>query len=239
MFRNYPIILLVALINLCAATESAVARTQTPQPDSAQTSPRRVARPKLRAHDRRTGRPAPAAPVTLFNSPVPDYLSGEARVSVRGNQNAVIKLGIAKDGVTIIEFPAADRFFAIHPGNSDLVTVDDSPTKATDRFMVLRAGSGFVAPSASKAKSGAGPSTSIIVQMQSGMVITLMLYPVPRVAQGAHRCVINYDRAEVIAARRGAGLTVNLDGADPGALLSASAIDANSPRPLPKLASTP
>jgi hypothetical protein len=61
-------------------------------------------------------------------------------------------------------FALADRFFAIHPGNSDLVTIDDSPTKATDHFLVMRAGSGFASPTI-QANTGRGPATSIIVQM--------------------------------------------------------------------------
>jgi hypothetical protein len=113
----------------------------------------------------------------------------------------------------MIEFPAADRFFAIHPGNSDLVTVDDSPTKATDHFLILRAGSGFASP-ALLANAGKGPATSIIVQMQSGMVVTFLIYPVNQIAQQAHRCVVGYDRDEVITARRAAGLAVNLDRAE-------------------------
>ncbi|HEY7546373.1 MAG TPA: hypothetical protein VID27_15905 [Blastocatellia bacterium] len=44
------------------------------------------------------------------------------------------------------------------------------------------------------------------------MVIAVPLYPVQYVAWQAHRCVVSYDRKEVIAARRAAGLAVNLDG---------------------------
>src|SRR5215470_11282464 len=54
--------------------------------------------------------------------PAASYLSGEANVAVSGNQNPVVRLGLSPNGVTMIEFPAADRFFALHPGNSDLVT---------------------------------------------------------------------------------------------------------------------
>ncbi|MDQ3253803.1 MAG: hypothetical protein M3R15_07830, partial [Acidobacteriota bacterium] len=164
-------------------------------------------------------------PVTLMQPQPPDYLSGEANVQVRGNRTPIVRLGMAQHGVTIIEFPASDRFFAIHPGDSELVTVEDSPTKAKDRFMVLRTGSGFVVPSLTstsqtpRRQQGKQPPrplpvTSIVVQMQSGLVLTLLIYPVAELSQQAHRCVIAYNRNEVIEARRNAGLAVNLDGTD-------------------------
>ncbi|MGH9755609.1 MAG: hypothetical protein ACREA2_22745 [Blastocatellia bacterium] len=130
-----------------------------------------------------------------------------------GNQNPIIRLGLSPNGVTLIEFPAADRFFALHPGNSDLVTIDESPTKGTDHFMVVRAGSGFASP-ANMANARRAPVTSIIAQMQSGLVLTFLFYPVHHLAEQAHRVVVTYDRNEVIAARRASGLAVNLDGSE-------------------------
>ncbi|MGH9913972.1 MAG: hypothetical protein ACRD63_01645, partial [Pyrinomonadaceae bacterium] len=171
-------------------------------------------------------------PVMLMQNTPPNYLSGEANVSVRGNQNPIVRLGLAQHGVTIVEFPASDRFFAIHPGDSDMVTVDDSPTKAKDHFMVLRAGSGFVVPSTIKdTQKQPTPATSIMVQMQSGIVLTFMIYPVPFLSQQAHRCVINYSRSEVVVARQNAGLAVNLDGIDPTAPVLASVTTINRPLP--------
>ena len=161
---------------------------------------------------RESGARAPS-PVTLVEPPRADYLSGEANVAVSGNQNPVIRLGLSPNGVTMIEFPAADRFFALHPGNSDLVTIDESPTKGTDHFLVVRAGSGFASP-ANMANARRAPVTSIIAQMQSGLVVTFLFYPVQQLAEQAHRVVVTYDRDEVIAARRAAGLAVNLDGAE-------------------------
>lgn len=175
----------------------------------------RMRRTPLRRVNRTTiAQSTNAPPVALVQQTQPDYLSGEANVAVRGNMNPIIKLGLSQNGVTMIEFPVSDRFFAIHPGNSELVTIDESPTKATDHFLVLRAGSGFSSPTVT-ASVGRGPVTSIIVQMQSGMVITFLMYPVQQLSQQAHRCVVSYDRNEVIAARRAAGLAVNLDGTEP------------------------
>ena len=161
---------------------------------------------------RESGARAPS-PVTLVEPPRADYLSGEANVAVSGNQNPVIRLGLSPNGMTMIEFPAADRFFALHPGNSDLVTIDESPTKGTDHFLVVRAGSGFASP-ANMANARRAPVTSIIAQMQSGLVVTFLFYPVQQLAEQAHRVVVTYDREEVIASRRAAGLAVNLDGAE-------------------------
>ncbi len=160
-------------------------------------------------------------PVAIVQQSAGDYLSGEANVTVKGNMNPIIRLGMSQNGVTMIEFPVADRFFAIHPGNSELVTIDESPTNATDHFVVWRAGRGFASPAVA-ANVGRGPASSIIVQMQSGMVITFLIYPVPYLSQQAHRCVVSYDRNEVVSARRAAGLAVNLDGTVLGTQQTAS-----------------
>src|SRR5262245_53143523 len=151
--------------------------------------------------------------ITLATPPSADFLSGEANVAVSGNQNPVIRLGLSPNGATIIEFPAADKLFNIIPGNSNLVTVEESPTKETDRFIIVRPGDGFASP-ATMAQLRRAPSTSVIVQMQSGLVLTFLFYPVQQLAEQAHRVVVTYDRSEVMAARRAAGLAVNLDSAE-------------------------
>jgi hypothetical protein len=148
------------------------------------------------------------SPVTLVSSHSPEYLSGEANVIVKGNENPIIRLGLARSGVTLVEFPASDRFFALHPGDSDMVTIDESPTKQNDHFFIFRAGSNFVPPFPPRMSSG--PSASIIAQMRSGLVVTFLIYPVRELSQMAHRIVVLYDRAEVVASRRAAGLAVNL-----------------------------
>lgn len=150
------------------------------------------------------------ATVDLVEPPRVDYLSGEANVAVSGNQNPVIRLGLSPNGATIIEFPSADKLFNIIPGNSNLVTVEESPTKATDRFIIARPGDGFASP-ATMANARRAPATSVIVQMQSGLVMTFLFYPVLQLSEQAHRVVVTYDRNEVMAARRAAGLAVNLD----------------------------
>jgi hypothetical protein len=153
----------------------------------------------------------PIPPVTVLNNP--EYLSGEASVSVAANSNPLLRIGMAQNGVTLIEFPATDKFFAIHAGNSDLVTVEKSPSLKRDHHLVLRAGSGFLVPVVrARGPQAIEPATSIIAQMDSGMAITLMIYPVPLLQQQAHRVVINYKPEEVVSARRAAGLAINLVG---------------------------
>jgi hypothetical protein len=150
-------------------------------------------------------------PVTVLNNP--EYLSGEASVSVAANSNPLLRIGMAQNGVTLIEFPATDKFFAIHTGNSDLVTVEKSPSLKRDHHLVLRAGSGFLVPTArARGPQAIAPATSIIAQMDSGMAITVMIYPVGQLKQQAHRIVINYKPEEVLSARRAAGLAINLGG---------------------------
>jgi hypothetical protein len=150
----------------------------------------------------------PASPVSVASSSQPEYLSGKVTVRVSGNDNPIIRVGLASSGVTLVEFPAMDRFFALHPGNSDLVTIDESPTKQNDHFFVFRAGSNFLPP---PSRPSTAPSTSIIAQMRSGLVITLLVYPVRQVEDMAHTVVILYDRTDVVASRRAAGLAVNLE----------------------------
>ncbi len=161
--------------------------------------------------------PTPLAPaVALVSNGQAEYLSGEANVTVKGNQNPIIRLGLAQNGVNIIEFPASDSFFMIHPGNSDLVSFDQDTARLSKRSLVLRPGAAFVAPPPGSASRL--PSASISVQMQSGVVVTFLIYPVRELSQNAHRCVVMYNRDEVIASRRAAGLAVNLDGREPEAV---------------------
>lgn len=160
---------------------------------------------------------ARAPAVTVVNRPDLDYLSGEASVTVNPKQPTVIKMGLAQNATAVVEWTASDLIYYHHEGNDKLVTVFDSPTKETDHFITLYPGPAFVAPSAEARKQGARlPSATITLQMTSGLVLILELVPVEDVSRNAHRVVVNYNRDEVIAARKAAGLAVNLDGKDSG-----------------------
>jgi hypothetical protein len=221
--------LLLCLTALVANVPFATAQTPAPteqkrvgEATNINPQPRKVAPrlpPTRTKHASRRLAPAPAEragnPVALVNvSREPEFLIGQAEVVVKGNQDPIIRLGLAQNGPTVVEFPASDNFFAVHPGGSNVVAVDESPTLATDHYLVFRAGKEFAAPLAGT-KRRAEPEAAISVQMTSGMFVTFMFYPVGSVAQMAHRCVVIYSREEVVAARRTAGLAVNLDGKDP------------------------
>lgn len=150
--------------------------------------------------------PGGTQPVAVINAPQPDFLSGEANVTVNPKQPTVVRLGLAQNAVAIVEFPASDGIYYIHEGNPKLASVFQSPTKETDRSITIYPGEGFV-PS----KDGA-TSAAISLQMRSGLVLILELVPVSELKKNAHRCVITYDRDAVVSARKVAGLAFNLGG---------------------------
>lgn len=166
---------------------------------------REVSRPVAEA-PAKTLLPRRAAPVSVVNLAEPDYLSGEARVTVNPKQPTVIRLGLAQNAVSIVEFPASDGIYYIHEGNPKLASVYQSPTKETDRSITIYPGESFL-PS----RDGSSAS-SISLQMRSGLVLILELVPVADLRKNAHRCVITYDRDAVISARRTAGLAYDLGG---------------------------
>src|SRR5262245_62548085 len=131
------------------------------------------------------------------------YLPGEIKVVVKGTDSPVVKLGMALSGISVIEFPETDRFFAIHPPeNGDWIRVEKSPSMKGDHHLVLRAGPDLVKEKA--------PAASLAIQMESGLNVVLWIYPATSVIYQTHRCVFSYNRSDVVASRRAAGLAVNL-----------------------------
>lgn len=174
---------------------------------------RAEAQTQLKPLTQRTAKLKRAATSRITALNAPEYLSGEASISVAASSNPLLRIGMAQNGVTLIEFPANDKFFAVHAGNSDLVTVEKSPTLKRDHHLVLRAGSGFLVPNrAARGSQAIAPATTIIAQMDSGIAITFLVYPVALLKQQAHRVVVNYNAEEVIRVRRSAGLATNLTG---------------------------
>ena len=157
---------------------------------------------------------APMSRINVLNAP--EYLSGEVSISAAASANPLLRIGMTQNGVTLIEFPASDKFFAVHAGNSDLVIVEKSPTLKRDHHLVLRAGSGFLVPNKrARSPQAIAPATTIIAQMDSGIAITFLVYPVALLKQQAHRVVISYNTEEVVHTRRSAGLATNLTGIQP------------------------
>lgn len=150
--------------------------------------------------------PQNVSPVKIVNLAEPDYLSGEASVTVNPKQPTVIRLGLAQNAVSIIEFPASDGIYYIHEGNPKFASVFQSPTKESDRSITVYPGESFL-PS----RDG-NTASAISLQMRSGLVLILEFVPVADLRKNAHRCVITYDREAVISARRTAGLAYDLGG---------------------------
>ena len=146
------------------------------------------------------------------------YLIGEAKVTIRSDQHPPIKIGMAASGITIIEFPAADKFFAVHPPrNGDWVEVEKSPSMKFDTHLVLRAGKDL--------STAAGPVASISAQMRSGLIVTFWVYPTKSISQQTSRLIVSYDRDEIVAARKKAGLAVNLGEGEERESVQAAASD--------------
>ena len=140
--------------------------------------------------------------------PVTDYLIGDAKVDINKDET-VIRLAMAQHGSVLIELPANDGPRYIIPGDPEMATVDEKALERNKRAIVVRPGSLFVPPLPNrKART---PAATVTAQMRSGLVVTFLFYPVEDLAQNVHRCVLTYNRDEVVARRRAAGLPVNLD----------------------------
>src|SRR5919205_1562997 len=112
--------LLLCLTTLIATTPFAVAQAPPPSAvkrsgEPAAPAPRRretarSTKPRATTPARPRPSPAPpvsaAAPVALVNAPAePEFLIGQAEVVVKGNQDPIIRLGLAEHGPTVVEFP--------------------------------------------------------------------------------------------------------------------------------------
>lgn len=205
--RRFTLIKLVALlaaVMMCAALD---ASAQTKRPNKKRDGGKTASVVKKEnPQNAEQFIKATTVPITVLNSTETDYLSGEANVAVNPKQPTVVRLGLAQNAVSVVEFPASDGIYYIHEGNPKLVSVFQSPTRETDRSITIYPGETFVAGSA----NGANPSATITLQMRSGLILILEFVPVGNLSRNAHRCVINYNREEIIAARRTAGLAYNL-----------------------------
>ena len=194
---------LMAAIMLCGSIDAQAQRTRPNKKTSTKTVAKNVQPKKVEKTDNQTTINNNNFPVSVVNTAETDYLSGEASVVVNPKQPTVVRLGLAQNAVSIVEFPASDGVYYIHEGNPKLVSVFQSPTKESDRSITIYPGEGFLI-------GQANPSATITLQMRSGLILILEFVPVSNIRQNAHRCVINYDRDEVVSARRSAGLAFNL-----------------------------
>lgn len=183
--------------------------TQTPQPVKRiqRCLPRRKQSSTAQS-DRQNPMPSPPTPN--------EYFVGEARVEVTKDES-VVRLAMAQHGSVLIELPANDGPRYIIPGDPEMATVDAKALERSKRVIVVRPGTQFLPPLGTNRAHT--PAATVTVQMRSGLVVTFLFYPVADLTQNVHRCVLQYNRDEVIARRRSAGLPVNLDTAgDKGGL---------------------
>ena len=189
--------ILKSLLLIFASQMLVCAQQPTPKP----------ATPKCRGcvHrvSKRTPQPAPTP------SPAAEFFVGEARVDVTKDES-VVRLAMAQHGSVLIELPANDGPRYIIPGDPEMATVDQKALERNKRAIVVRPGTQFLPPF--RNRKTRTPSATVTAQMRSGLVVTFLFYPVEDLAQNVHRCVLNYNRDEVVARRRAAGLPVNLDG---------------------------
>src|SRR6266853_2098886 len=146
-------------------------------------------------------------------SPPAEFFVGEARVNVTKDET-VVRLAMAQHGSVLIELPANDGPRYIIPGDPEMATVDEKALERNKRAIVVRPGSLFLSPPLNRRAHS--PAATVTVQMRSGLVVTFLFYPVEDLAQNVHRCVLSYNRDEVVARRRAAGLPVNLDDKEQG-----------------------
>src|SRR5688500_12973847 len=151
-------------------------------PCVARPTPRRLGRPEMQTV------PAPVQPAAGF-------FVGEAMVEVTKDQT-VVPLAMAQHGSVLIELPANDGPRYIIPGDPEMVTVDEKALERNKRAIIVRPGSLFVPPPNQRKRT---PAATVTAQMRSGLVVTFLFYPVADLAQNVHRCVLSYQRDEVVA----------------------------------------
>lgn len=202
------------------------------QPQAKQTTPKKTVGKNLGNKER--SRKKEGESISQKAADPPAY-AAEIRRIVKGDESPVLHLGMAPSGATVIEFPASDHYFGVHTSDiGDWVRVEKSPTSRIDSHLVLRPGKDLEK----------GESAGIVqVQMRSGLTVTLCIHPVKSAASHTNLAVIIYDRDVIVAARRAAGLAVNLgDEKEPQPVVAAApppppaVVEEKPPLPAPPVA---
>src|SRR5437762_226846 len=226
--------MIISLLALWCASVAVSAQQPAPSPtQSVVTRPCCVHR-----LSKRTANPTSTVTTRAAPEDSTDFFVREARVEVTKDET-VVRLAMAQHGSVLIELPANDGPRYIIPGDPEMATVDEKALERNKRAIVVRPGSLFVTTAPNrKART---PAATVTAQMRSGLVVTFLFYPVEDLAQNVHRGVLSYNRDEVVARRRAAGLPVNLDTAnsqarriDTGQSTAATSIsiDADDNKPL-------
>ena len=196
--------IILPLLGLLCASIAVTAQQPTPTPI------RQVVQRPCCSHrlPRRVANATPTATSATPTSASSDFFVGEAKVDVTKDET-VVRLAMAQHGSVLIELPANDGPRYIIPGDPEMATVDEKALERNKRAIVVRPGTLFISPPSNR--KAHSPAATVTVQMRSGLVVTFLFYPVEDLAQNVHRCVLSYNRDEVVARRRAAGLPVNLD----------------------------
>jgi hypothetical protein len=196
--------IILPLLGLLCASIAVSAQQPTPTPI------KQVVQRPCCSHrlPRRVANATPTAASAAPTSASADFFVGEAKVDVTKDET-VVRLAMAQHGSVLIELPASDGPRYIIPGDPEMATVDEKALERNKRAIVVRPGSLFTSPPLNRRAHS--PAATVTVQMRSGLVVTFLFYPVEDLAQNVHRCVLSYNRDEVVARRRAAGLPVNLD----------------------------
>jgi hypothetical protein len=194
-----------------------------------------------RAHARR--KPAARRAAVAEAQPAPQRVveshtvqSSVESFTFREERNTPLKAYLSPVGQIIIEFQADDPVYKVHPADENFVTVDrlTNDSLLTDP-VVLRPGTGFRVPEPETVVTRGGKTvvkppkplaTVVTLQMYSGLLVPVIIYPVRSMEQNTNKLVLVYNREEVARARRAAGLAVNLN-----------LLDAQRTQPAPQVAS--
>jgi hypothetical protein len=162
--------------------------------------------PAAQAQRKEPQKREPPKPIEKAQPAATMSLIGEIKRVVKGDESPVLHLGMAPSGATVVEFPANDRYFAVHASDiGDWIRIEKSPSRLTDNHLVLRPG---------KDLQEGGTPALVEVQMRSGLLISLCIHPIKSAESQTRRVVVLYNRDEIVAARQKAGLAVNLGQAE-------------------------
>src|SRR5262249_2995173 len=115
MFRGITIGALAAMLAFAPAAQARLVRLQrgpnkNGKPERGKAEQGKADKSKVdksKAKGVFVGGSAPTSNQTINGTA---YLAGEVKVIVRGEQNPVVRIGMAQTGVTLVEFPEGDKF---------------------------------------------------------------------------------------------------------------------------------
>lgn len=135
-----------------------------------------------------------------------DVLKGVQVVNFTPHQTPMLKVAMSRLGQVAIEFPASDRVYKVSPAPQQFVKTTQKVFTRNDP-VTLYPGTGFVVPHGKMQN----PATIVTVQMFSGVMIPIYVYPVESLSDNATRIIVIYDCEAMMQARRAQGLAVDYE----------------------------